>query len=135
VRTFLGGDDVSETGAALRERLTALSVPSEYPHRHARGREIGEQLGFIVDSIDRLVLLVDPAAAFELLVAVFERDGLAMEECGDHHWEVEMAFERAAKVMAVAAKSLPAAAVAERVRALMANEGYGVRAALKTVMP
>lgn len=135
VRTFIVGDDVLETEKSVRERIKGLRVPSEYDHRHARGREMGQQLTFIVESIEALVLPVDPKRAFELLVAVFEADSVAMENCGEHHWGVECAFEQAAHVMAEAVKSLPAADVRERATALLAGDGYGVRGVLARMLP
>jgi hypothetical protein len=134
VRTFIVGDDVGETVEAVRERIKGLEIPDEYAHRHARGREMGASLEFIVESIESLVLPVDPQKAFELLVAVFEADGVAMENCGEHDWEVECAFRRAGDVMAKAAKVLPAALVAETVKRLMAVGAYGVRAGLARAM-
>ncbi len=134
VRTFIEGEDVVETAESVRERIGSLQAPSEYEHRHARGREIGVSLGFIVDSIERLVLPVNPRVAFELLVSVFEADAVAMENCGDHDYEVACAFERAAGVMAEAAKAVPRAEVAAAVEALLAEDGYGVRGDLADVI-
>jgi hypothetical protein len=68
VRTFIVGDDVAETVESLRARIGALRIPEEYEHRHARGREMGASLEFIVESIESLVMPVDPKRAFELLV-------------------------------------------------------------------
>jgi len=134
VRTFIVGDDLSQTVESLRERIGDMRTPTEYEHRHARGEEIGESMGFIVESIEALVLPVDANAAFQLLVAAFEADGLAMENCGEHHYEVACAFERAAELMARAAKGMPEAEVASKVRELMAVDGYGVRRVLKQVI-
>jgi hypothetical protein len=134
VRTFIVGDDVAETVKSVSERIKGLEIPTEYEHRHARGREMGASLEFIVASIESLVLPVSPKVAFELLVALFEADGVAMENCGEHDWEVECAFQRAAVVMAEAAKSLPAADVAEKIRALVAVDSYGVRERLRMVV-
>lgn len=135
VRTFIVGDDVEETVKSVTDRLASLSGPGEYEYRHTRGREIGEKLELIVESIGSLVLPIDPAAAFELLSTVFEQDGEALEQCGDHHSEVEVALQRAADLMAEAAKSLPAAVVTERVRALVVNDDYGMRTALRPLIP
>ena len=99
MRTFIVGDDMAEAAKSVRERIKGLEIPDEYAHRHARGREMGEHLAFIVESIERLVLPVDPRLAFELLVAMFEADSVAMENCGEHDWEVECAYRRAAGVM------------------------------------
>ena len=79
VRTFIVGDDVRETAESLRQRIKGLCVRSESDHRHARGREIGASLEFIVESIESLVLPVDASAAFDLLVGVFDADSVAME--------------------------------------------------------
>jgi hypothetical protein len=134
VRTFIVGDDVTETVTSVRERLKGLRTPSEYDYRHARGKGTGASLAYIVESIESLVLPVDAKAAFELLVAVFEADGKAMENCLDHHWEGECAFERAAGVMLEAAKAVPRAEVEEKLAELMAVDSYGVRESLKLVL-
>jgi hypothetical protein len=134
VRTFIVGDDLAQTVEALQERIGGLRTPTEYAHRHALGKEIGESLGFIVESIETLVLPVDANAAFRLLVLVFEVDGLALENCGEHHYEVACAYERAAQVMTRAAKGMPEAEVAAKVGELVAGDGYGVRRPLKRVI-
>jgi len=134
VRTFIVGDDVTETATSVRQRIKRLPTPTEYDYRHARGKGIGASLAFIVESIEMLVLQVDAKAAFELLMTVFEADGVAMENCFDHHWEVECAFERAAGVMAMAARAVPRAEVEEKIAGLMAVDSYGVRASLKLVL-
>jgi hypothetical protein len=133
VRTFIVGDDGAETAESVRQRIRGLRVPSDYEHRHSLGREMGVSLDFIVDSVERLVLPVDARAAFELLVALFEADGMAMENCREHDWEVARAYQRAARVMGDAAKSLPRAAVAEAVKALMDQDVYGMRGELALV--
>lgn len=134
VRTFIVGDDVADAAKSVKERIAGLSVPGEYEYRHARGREMGASLEFIVGSIESLVLPADPKAAFELLVAVFEADSVAMENCGEHDSEVECAYRRAVEVMAAAAKLLPPADVAKKIQALMAVDSYGVRERLGAVI-
>jgi hypothetical protein len=135
VRTFIVGDDVAETVESVRQRIKGLEIPSDYEHRHSHGREMGVSLDFIVDSVERLVLPVDVKAAFHLLAALFEADGVAMENCREHDWEAACAYQRAQKVMAEAAKSLPRAAVGEAVKALIDQDGYGMRAGLASVVP
>lgn len=135
VRTFIVADDLAETVESLRGRIRGLAIPSEYEHRHSLGREMGVSLDFIVDSVERLVLPIDARAAFELLAAVFEADQVAMENCGEHDWEVTCAYKRAAGLMAEAARNLPRAAIEERVKALIDADGYGVRAELASVVP
>jgi hypothetical protein len=132
VRTFIVGDDVAEAVKSIKERIEGLDVPDEYTHRHARGREMGTSLEFILASIESLVLPVEPKMAFELLVALFEADSIAMENCGEHDWEVECAFRRAARVMAEAAKSV--AEVAEKITTLLAVDSYGVREKLRMLV-
>ena len=83
-------------------------------------------LEYIVDSIESLVLPVNPRAAFELLMAMFEADSVAMENCGEHDYEVTCAFERAAELIAEAARALPREEVEEKIQSLMAGDGYGV---------
>ena len=65
---------------------------------------MGAYLEYIVDSIESLVLPVNSKAAFELLVAVFVADGVAMENCGEHDEAVSLAFHRAAELMPEAPK-------------------------------
>lgn len=133
VRTFIVGDDVAETVASVRRRISGLGIPSEYEHRHSLGKEMGSSLDFIVDSVERLVLPNNSKAAFELLVAMFEADQVAMENCGEHDWEVACAYKRATGVMAEAAKHLPPAEIEERVKGLIERDAYGVRADLVSV--
>jgi hypothetical protein len=133
VRTFIVGDDVTETVESIGERIRGLSIPSEYEHRHSLGKEMGASLDFIVDSVERLVLPKDPKAALDLLVAIFEADQVAMENCGEHDWEVACAYKRAVGVMAEAAKHLPRAEIEERVKGLIEGDLYGVRAGLVSV--
>ena len=135
VRTFIVADDLAETVDSLGGRISGLAIPSEYEHRHSLGRDMGISLDYIVDSVERLVFPLDAYAAFELLAAVFEADHVAMENCGEHHWKVACAYKRAAGLMAKAATNLPRAAVAERVKALIDGDGYGVRAELAAVVP
>ena len=56
-----------------------------------------------MDSVERLVLPIDAGAAFELLATVFQADDVAMENCGEHHWDVACAYKRAAGVTTRAA--------------------------------
>jgi len=134
VRTFIVGDDLAETVTSLKDRIGNLQTPSEYAHRHARGKEIGASLGYVLDSIETLVLPVDSRAAFRLLVKLFEADAVAMENCGDHDFEVTSAFERAAELIGRAAESLPQAEVVAALDALLEDDGYGVRGLLREVI-
>ena len=133
VRTFMIGDDLEQVVASVKSRIKNLEGPSEYDFRHSRGREVGVKLDFIVDSVERLVLPVDAHAAFGLLATLFEADGVAMENCGDYDWEVQCAYQRAAGVMAEAAKLLPHEALDTAVRALVKGDGYGVRTGLSAI--
>jgi hypothetical protein len=133
VRTFIVGDNVAETVESVRQRIGSLKIPSEYEHRHSLGQQMGAHLDFIVDSVERLVLPRDPNAALDLLVAMFEADQLAMENCGEHDWEVDCAYQRATGVMAEAAKHLSRAEVEKRVKALIEVDAYGVRVRLARV--
>ncbi len=134
VRTFIVGDDVGDAVESLRERIARLEPPTEYAQRHAQGRQVAADLECILDSIERLLVPVDPLAAFNLLVKVIEADGVTMENCGDHDWEVSCAYERAIHLMGITAPALPRRVVADKIRTLMANDGYGIRAALDSVL-
>jgi hypothetical protein len=91
VRTFIVGDDLGETAAALGERIRSLRIPSEYAHRYALGREIGTHLEFILDSIETLVLPVGSVKAFELLVAFFQADSPVFMPPPSPRWSVPRA--------------------------------------------
>ena len=134
VRTFIGGDDLTETVASLKRRIGGLTTPSDYDNRHSLGRDIGRSLDFIVDSIERLVLPVDATAAFQLLVTLFEADSVAMENCGEHDWDEACAYRQARDVMAKAARRVPRTEVEKAISALMQSDGYGLRAGLASVL-
>lgn len=134
VRTFIVGDDVGEAVESIGQRIRDLRTPSEYAHRHARGKEIGASLEYVLDAIQTLVLPAEPRRAFELLVLFFEADGQAMENCGDHDFEVTSAFERAGQLMAQAAKSVGKAELISTLERLLDDDGYGVRGALAEVI-
>jgi hypothetical protein len=134
VRTFVVGDDVAEAVASIGERIGDFQSATEYAHRHARGKEIGASLVFILESIETLVLPVDSRAAFRLLVKLYEADAVAMDNCGDHDFEVTAAFERAAELIGRAAESLPQTEVVAALDALLDDDGYGVRGLLTEVI-
>lgn len=130
VRTFIVGDDVDQASSSIKERIESIEGMSEYEHRHRRGEEIGQRLGFILDAIETWVMPIDPRRAFELLVRFMESDGVAMENCGEHDVEVSCSFKRAAALIGRAARSLPAAPVQAAVKALLVDDAYGVRCGL-----
>ena len=134
VRTFIVGDVMAEAAEALRMRIKGLAVPDEYAHRHARGKEMGISLGFVLDAIETLVLPINPREAFNLLVLFFKADGQAMENCGDYDFEVTCAFERAAELIERAATSVPRVDVVAALVPLMDDDGYGVRGVLADVI-
>jgi hypothetical protein len=96
--------------------------------------EAGERLGYILSSIETLVLPVSPATAFELLVLLIERDGDAMEQCGDDDCSVQLKLETAARLVATAVKSLPSREARQTLERLVAEDGYGSRAPLTDVL-
>ena len=98
VCTFISADDRAETIASLEERIASLAESQRSDWRHQAGRNVGERLGYILDSIETAVLPADPQEAFRLLVLALENDGPAMESCGDHHDSVGSAFDRASEV-------------------------------------
>lgn len=134
VRTFIVGDNLSETTASLKERIEALRGSRRSRSRHRADEDVGERLGYILDSIEALVLPVSPATAFELLVLLIERDGDAMEQCGDDHWSVQMKLETAANLVGAAMKSLPSREARETLERLVAQDGYGTRRPLADVL-
>ena len=134
VRTFIVGDSLAEAAESLRGRIKGLGIPDEYAHRHARGKEMGTSLEFIVDSIETLLFPKDPKVAFELLVRVFKADGRAMENCGDHDFEVSCAFERATELIGRAAALAPRAGVVAALQPLLDDDRYGLRGALGEVI-
>ena len=133
VRTFISADDRAETIASLEERIASLAESQRSDWRHQAGRDVGERLGYILDSIETAVLPADPQEAFRLLVLGIENDGPAMESCGDHHDSVGGAFDRAAKIMAQATSAFPIPEALPTLKRLIAEDGYGTRRALVAV--
>jgi hypothetical protein len=134
VRTFLIGDDLSAVTESLKERIDALRGSRQSHLRRRTRAEVAERIGFILWSIETLVLPVSPATGFELLVLLIERDGDAMEQCGDDDWAVQMELENAAKLVAVTMKSLRGLDVRRTLERLVAEDGYGTRAPLAAVL-
>jgi hypothetical protein len=134
VRTFIVGDDLSETTASVKERIDALRGSRRSIHRRQAHEEVGERLGYILHSIETLVLPLSPARAFELLVLLIQRDGDAMEQCGDDSWSVQMHLETAASLIATAMKTLPSIEVRQTLERLVAEDGYGTRTPLANVL-
>jgi len=134
VRTFIVSDDVPYTVSAIRERIAGLEPLTEYAQRHAESQQIGTRLELILDSIEHLLLPVECAAAFEMLATLFEADAKAMENCDEDDREVTCAYKRAAHMMGIAAQFLPPETVADKISELIANDGYGVRAALESLL-
>jgi len=134
VRTFLVGDDLSAITASLKERIDALRGTRRSHPRHRTPAEVGERIGYILWSIEMLVLPVSPATAFELLVLLIERDGDAMEQCGDDRWSVQMELGNAAELVAKTIKSLPDRDARQTLERLVAEDGYGTRMPLTAVL-
>lgn len=134
VRTFLEGDDLPAITASLKERIDALRGTRRSHPRHRTPEEVGERIGYILWSIEMLVLPVSPTAAFELLVLLIERDGDAMEQCRDDHWSVQMRLEDAAELVAKAMKSLPDRDARQTLERLVAEDGYGTRQRLAAML-
>jgi hypothetical protein len=134
VRTFIVGDDVAETTESIKDRIGALRARRESDYRRRLGQDIGERLEFILDSIESLVLPIDPKRAFELLVLIFESDAKAMENCTDHDYEVSCAFEHAAELISQAVQSLRRPWVVETLSRLLGDDNYGVRQPLAEVI-
>lgn len=134
VRTFIVGDDLSETTASLKRRINALRGSRRSNSRHRAHEEVGQRLGYLLHSIETLVLPLSPARAFELLVLLIERDGDAMEQCGDESWSVQMQLETAASLVATAMKTLPRIEVKQTLERLVAEDGYGTRTPLTKVL-
>ena len=133
VRTFIVGDDLGATCDSLASRIDTFR-PSN--HRYAQRAEearIGARLELILDSIESLVLPVDSRAAFRLIVRLIERDGDAMELCGDHHYSVVAAVNRAICLVAKAGQSLPEEEVRRTLERLVAEDAYGTREMLAEV--
>lgn len=130
VRTFIVADDLAATRSSLVERIDAFR-PSRHRYVHRMEEaQIGVRLELILDAIESLVLPVEPYAAFELLVRLIERDGDAMELCGDHHYSVVAAVNRAIGLIAKAGRSLPAEVVRPAVERLVAEDTYATRESL-----
>jgi hypothetical protein len=84
----------------------------------------------VLDAIEHVVLPLDAAAAFELLVQFIECDGALCEGAHDVDWEVECAIERAIELLLACAKNLPEAQVQPTLERLRARDNYGLRGGL-----
>ena len=134
VRTFLVGDDLAASVASLEERVSALRDSPAAERGDRVGEDVGRRLDYILEAIETLVLPGDPRAAFELLVLLVQRDGDAMERCGDHHGAVANVVERAAELIAQAARTLPPQEVRPTLQQLVAEDDYGTRRGLVAVV-
>jgi len=134
VRTFIVGDDLAATVESLRERIAALGVADGAAPRDRTGEAVGQRLGYILEAIETWVLPVDSRRAFELLVLLTERDGEAMECCGDHHDSVAYAIERAAGLIEQAIRGLPREEVLGVLEGMAATDEYGTRQRLAAVV-
>lgn len=130
VRTFIVGDDLAATCRSLAERIDAFRPARHRYVQRAEEARIGARLELILDSIESLVLPVDAGAAFALIVSLIERDGDAMELCGDHHYSVVAALNRAIGLVASAGRALPEAQVRRTLERLIMEDAYGTREAL-----
>ena len=134
VRTFMVGDDLAATVESLRERIAALGDADGAAPRDRTGEAVGQRLGYLLEAIEILVLPVDAGRAFELLVLLTERDGEAMECCGDHHDTVAGAIERAADLIERAIRALPREEVLVVLKRLAATDEYGTRQRLAAIV-
>ncbi len=103
------------------------------PFHGAAEAQIGERLERILDCIENQVLPVNSRAAFALIVSLIERDREAMDCCGDHHYSVAAAVNRAIGLFAKAGRSLPQEEVRPTLERLIAEDLYCTREALGEV--
>jgi hypothetical protein len=100
----------------------------------AEEAQIGARIELILDSIESRVLPVNSRHAFELIVSLIERDQDAMECCGDHHYSVAAAVNRAIWLVAKVGRSLPESEVKSTLERLIAEDTYCTREALTEVV-
>jgi hypothetical protein len=134
VRTFIVGDKINAAIASLKQRIDHLRHLRNRSTRHHSGEDVGQRLDYILDAIETLVLPVDPRAALELLVLLIERDGDAMESCGDYHEGVQSAVDLAAGLIAEAGKSHPRHEVRITLKRLVAEDAYGTRLSVSALI-
>lgn len=132
VRTFILADDAVAVAESLERRVAALGVGGGGA-LGGDGESVGRRLAYLVEAIETLVLPVDSRRAFGLLVALIERDGDALERCGDHHDAVQWALARAADLIERAIGGLPPQEVRATLERLVAADDYGVRRPLAAV--
>lgn len=128
VRRFVVADDPRAIADALRAGIQAIGA--DRAPVAGSGAEVGARMEWILDGIESWVLPSAAGEAFNLLVELIERDGPAMEACGDHHFEVNRALERAAGALADVVPALPKEEIAARLQRLLAADEYGTRTSL-----
>jgi hypothetical protein len=133
VRTFIVGDDLGATCDSLAARIDAIRPSNQRSVQRAEEAWIGARLELILNSIESLVLPVDSRAAFRLIVRLIERDGEAVELCGDDHYCVVAALNRAICLVAKAGQLLPEEEVRRTLERLLAEDAYGTREMLAEV--
>jgi hypothetical protein len=134
VELFVVADDVAETVAAVQVQLQSLRLIAAADRRNRFGENVSKRLDYLLDAIESVVLPAIPQQAFDLLVKLFECDGAAMESCGDFDDAVSSAYGRAARLVEVAARSLPAEKVRKTLDQLVAGDGYGTRRAIANAL-
>lgn len=133
VRTFIMGDDVRAVAESLGRRIAALGV-ADRGLPGGGGEAVGQRLAYMLEAIETLVLPVDSRRAFELLVALIERDGDAMESCDDHCDTVWSAMAHAADLVERASRGLPQDGLLATLTQLVASDDYATRRPLAAVV-
>jgi hypothetical protein len=134
VRAFIVGDKIAATLESLRGRIGDVRTMTERDLRYQRGKQIGERLGFILDSIQtsvcrsiRKARLIRWSPSSSAMVMPWRVIGIMISRSPARSSEPP---NRLAKRGA----SLPTTDVLETLQQLLDADGYGVRAPLAAVL-
>ena len=129
---------LASDGKALSEAFTERLARWRDDDRYIRLQETGEferELSVWLREVEREVLPHCPRVALALFEAFIELDQVLFNRVDDSGGEVCTAFDQACELWrdAATAAALDPAGVADRVAALLAQDGYGARRSLMEV--
>lgn len=134
VRAFMLAESTAQAVDGLRGRILRLGAAPSSGSGCNPSANIAARWSYILDGIETTVMPSASTEAFDLLVRLIRCDGAALEASTDHDYEIALAVERAAALLAVATRSLPKKDVLPVLRQLLVDDNYGCRQPLKGLL-